>query len=279
MSSVYATVAEFQNYPTGLDLQNLIVGGTSAQNAQQLGVVLQFASSQVDQYCYQRLYAESVTEVTLVRPGPYGLTVRMGRFPVTNVATVPASLALQWRQTSRGGWNLIPAANLTILGALQGQVLADDQDYRVYTGWGQAPITVQATYVHGYPNPTLASAAAAGATSFAVDDATGLQDGTALTFYDLGLQESVTVGSVSGTTVTIASSGTLQYAHAAGVRASALPASVTNACILIAAWYLKERRAGGAIVMSSGGLQPVNINTDMDMEAVRLLLQPFRRVV
>jgi hypothetical protein len=261
-------------------VQNLIVVGSPTQISAQLQVMLQYASSQVDQYCYQRLYAEQVTETAEARPDPYGrLQVRCRQFPITSVAGVPAYLQAQWRQGSQQGWSQIPAANVTVVGALQHQYVADDRDYGPYGGWGLAPITVQTTYVHGYPNALLTSAAAAGATSIAVDDATGMQAGTVLTVWDAtgGGQEQVTVASVSGNIVTLTAA--LQYGHAAGVRVSALPYAVSQACILIAAWQIKERRAGGAIVMGPGALQPVNLNTDMDMEAVRLLLQPFRRVV
>ena len=278
MSRLYCTADEFTNWPTGLDLQNLIPNGSAQEQAAQLRVVLESASSYVDQIVYQPLRATQSTEYASARPDPYGrLEVRVKRFPVTSVALVPALLSAQWRQTTRSGWLAVPAANITLVGNLLHQYLIDDRDYSVYGGWGLPPLTVQTTYVGGYPNPALTANAAAGATAIQVDDVTGLQDGTALTIYDIaGGQEDVLVQSVSGSTVTLASG--LSYAHVVGVRASALPAAVTMATINIAAWIIKGRRAGGGIVMN-GQLQPMQVGESEDMQQAMKLLAPFIRRV
>lgn len=283
MSKLYVTPAEFTNWPTGLDLQNLIPGGSSAENAAQLLEVVQAACQFVEQITYQPLYARTVTETAgnCRSDGSGRLQVRLKSSPAQQI------VAAQWLQSTAGGWSSIPVANMHIYGALQSNYFADDQDYRVYFGWGLAPFTVMTQYVAAYPNALLATGCAQGATTLDVDDATGMVGsttvgnltvpGTSLHIYDItGGDEDVVVDSVSGTTVTLAS-GTL-YAHAVGVRVSALPFAVSEAAIHLCEWIVKARRAGGGITMS-GTIQPMQLGESEDVQNARTLLQPFKRVI
>lgn len=282
MSGLYCTAAEFTAWPTGLDLQNLIPDGTGQQQTAELGTILQAASSYVEQLTYQALYGRSVTEVAADArsDGEGRLQVRLRSFPARRIT------AAQWTQSSLSGWTPISVASAHITGELRGNYYADDIDYRIYRGWARPPFTVVTQYCSGYPNALLTAGTAAGATSLQVDDATAMEGpaplgslmlpGTLLTIYDAtgGGQEIVAVQAVSGTTVTLAAP-TL-YAHASGVRVSALPEAVSTASLYLAAWMIKERRAGGGVLMH-GTLQPASASEDLRM-AEQLLL-PFRRVV
>jgi len=284
VSSLYVTATEFTNWPTGLDLQNLIPGGTTQENAAQLAVMVQAASQFVEQIVYQRLYACQDTETKRVRPQPDGtLLVVTDQFPITEIGGVPAYLAPQWRWGSYAPWMQPPSGQVTVTGPRT--YVLDDRYYA--TPLASQPLTVMTTYVHGWPNALLTSSATQGATTLQVDDATGMQagqtvgaltlPGTSLTVYDIeGGQETVTVASVSGNSVTLAA-GTL-YAHAAGVRISALPFAVSEAAIHLCEWQIKGRRAGGGISMD-GTLQPMQLGEAEDVQNAMRLLRPYKRVI
>ncbi|MHB1778028.1 MAG: hypothetical protein ACYCU7_18905 [Acidimicrobiales bacterium] len=277
MSRLYVTATEATDWPTGLDLQNLIPDGTSAQQAAQLGAILQAASSYVEQITLQPLYARVVTETSLASADLWArLQVPLRSFPALSV------LAAQWLQSTADGWQSINVANAHIYGALRDLYWADDAPYYP----GVPGYTVTSQYVSGYPNAVLTAPSALGAVSLAVDDATGMTGsttlgaitlpGTTLVIYDAATQaqETVAVQSVSGSTVTL-TAGT-QYAHAAGVRVSALPPAVSTATIYLAAWMIKERRAGGGTLM---GGQVLPADGGVDLKMATELLQPFRRVI
>ncbi len=279
MSSLYVTATEATDWPTGLDLQNLIPDGTSAQEVAQLGVILQAASSYVEQITLQPLYAQTTTETAQVRPQSDGtLRVRARRFPLAAVT------AVRWRQGSFDVWHAPAIANIQVVPPHS--YVLDDLNYGAYGQLATQPLTVVTQYVSGYPNALLAAPVAAGATSLQVDDATGIVgastagalavSGTVLVIYDAATQaqETVAVQSVSGSTVTLTAD--TQYAHAAGVRVSALPPAVSTATIYLAAWMIKERRAGGGTLM---GGQVLPANGGVDLQMAEELLRPFRRVI
>ena len=269
----YATVQEFQAYPNGLSLDDLVVGGTSAQQVAELQALLQAASSTVDQWCYQPLYAHTRTETKHVRPQQWGtLDVRCDHFPVQSVTSA------QWRQTAVGPWHTVDLALVDVLGDLGSghKYTAADAAYWAMYGWGQPPLTVQSTYIAGYPNMQLVAGVLAGAVQLPVDETLGVAAGDVLRIYDGVSYEEVTVQSTTSNGVDLVS-GCL-YAHAAGVRVSELPDAVNTACILMASYLIKERRAGASIMMS-GSVQPLNVVNSEDMQMVRQFLQPFRRVI
>ena len=269
----YCTPAEFQNHPTGLNVQDLVAGGTAAAQAAELTLLAQQASSMVDQWVYAPLFAQTYQETRLVRPDNYGtLRVRLRQFPVQQVVSA------QWRMTARAAWQAIDVNLIDVLGTLEmgHQYIAADFAYGVLSGWGQPPLTVQTTYVAGYPNMALTADAAAGATTLAVDTTLGVQPDDVVTIYDGASLESVTVASSTATTLALTTP--TAYAHAAGVRVSALPDAVSLATIYAIAWMIKERRAGGGLMMS-GKVQPTNLQSSEDMQFFRQLLLPFRRVI
>jgi hypothetical protein len=269
----YATVQEFLNHPTGLDVDNLVADGTEAQQTTELAMILQMASSVIDAWCYQPLYAHQKMETKHVRPQQYGsLEVRVSDFPLKQVVSA------QWRQTARDAWHSIDTTLIDIFGDIgEGhKYSAADAYYGGTYGWGQPPLTVQTTYIAGYPNMALTANAAVGAQAITVDSFIGVSQGDVLKIYDGQSYEEVTV-QATPTSNTISVSA-LQFAHNTGVRVSELPDAVSVSCIFIAAYLIKERRAGASVTMS-GTVQKMNVIDSEDMQLARQFLLPFRRVI
>jgi len=269
---IYATTQEFLNHPTGLNVDNLVADGTENQQNVELSRLLQMASSIIDQWCYQRLFAHQKTETKHVRPQQYGsLDVRVSDFPLKQL------ISAQWRQTARDAWHSIDTNVIDVFGELSEghKYSASDAYYRGTYGWGQPPLTVQTTYVAGYPNMSLTANANAGDSTLTVDTTIGVSEGDVLKLYDGLNYEEVTVQSTTSDSVTVTP---LMYAHNTGVRVSELPDAVSTACIIIAAYLVKERRAGASVMMS-GNVQKLNVVDSEDMQLTRQFLLPFRRVI
>lgn len=268
----YAAVQEFLSHPTGLNVKNLVADGTQAQQTAELAMILQMASSTIDAWCYQSLYAHQKNETKHVRPQHGSLEVRVSDFPLKQVVSA------QWRQTARDAWHSIDTTLIDIFGdiGLGHKYSAVDAYYGGTYGWGQPPLTVQTTYVAGYPNMSLTANAVAGAQTIMVDSFIGVSQGDVLKIYDGQNYEEVTV-QTTPTSNTIPVSA-LQFAHNAGVRASELPDAVSAACIFIAAYLIKERRAGASVTMA-GTVQKMNAIDSEDMQLARQFLLPFRRVI
>lgn len=269
----YITVQEFLNHPTGVNVENLVADGTEAEQTAELAMLLQMASSVIDAWCYQPLYAHQKTETKHVRHQQYGsLEVRVSDFPLKQVVSA------QWRQTARDAWHSIDTTLIDIFGNIgEGhKYSAADAYYRGTYGWGQPPLTVQTTYVAGYPNMTLTANAAAGNTSIIVDSYLGVSQGDVLKIYDGQNYEEVTVQTTPpSNTISVSA---LQFAHNTGVRVSELPDAVSASCIFIAAYLIKERRAGANVTMA-GTVEKKNVIDSEDMQLTRQFLLPFRRVI
>ncbi len=276
MSRVYATAAEFQNHPTNLDVSSLVPNGTTEQNAAELALIMQMASSYAEQITYTPLYARTITnEILRVRPDGYGnLEVRLKFSPIASLVSA------QWRQYQSTSYSAINLANVDLYPQYGDghKYIAGDLNYGSFYGWGQPPLTVQTTYVAGYANAVLADACTAGSTSLVVDNVLGISVGDTMTVYDGAYQEDVVVSAIDATTETLTlDTGTL-YAHAVGVRVSELPPAVSVATIYLAAWMIKERRAGGGFVMQ-GTVQGLDTRVSEDVQMAKENLKPFVRVI
>ena len=74
-SGTYLTVAEYKNAPTAIDYNNLVVGGSAAQQDAELAAVIQRASSWIDIYVNQPLIAQNFTEQSRTRMTQEGYMV------------------------------------------------------------------------------------------------------------------------------------------------------------------------------------------------------------
>ncbi|MDI3341275.1 MAG: hypothetical protein QJR03_12170 [Sphaerobacter sp.] len=262
------TIDEFKQAPTAIDLSNLARSGTQADQDAELARVIARASSWIYAYCRQVLVATQDTETHFVRPDRWGrLTVLVNRFPVRSVT------AIQWRQSPQSGWQVSDVAKVQVNGRL---VTATD----AVPGreFGGQPYEIQITYVNGWPNTTLAEAAAAGATSVTVASAFGVSAGDVLHVYDGGSTEDITVASVSGNTLTLASP--LMYAHAQGVSVTALDPVVKEAAILVASWMIRQRGLDAWTIEGGTRRQYLQSSDQRDAELARAreMLQPYRVV-
>ena len=98
-SGSYLTIAEYKNAPTAIDYNNLVTGGTSAQQDAELASVIQRASSWIDIYVNQPLIAQNFLEqcrgtklpILWSDPDQHGAGNRWG-FAVSLVREIPDHL-------------------------------------------------------------------------------------------------------------------------------------------------------------------------------------------
>jgi hypothetical protein len=137
------------------------------------------------------------------------------------------------------------------------------------------------TYVAGFTNTTIASATA-GATSFTVQNPTGITANDTLTIYDGQYTETVTTTSgytFGSSTITITSA--LQYAHSSGVSVGSLPQAIKEAAILVTTDFLKVRGDNSltmAVTTRPSSGPSVQDIIGSDLALAKELLRPFRRM-
>jgi len=282
-SHPYLTVAEYKQAPTSVDVDDLVGGGSMALNDVELGNVLARASSWIDTHCNQVLAATEDTETLRGRASRDGfLRIHPRYSPV--VAVTSASFgsnpqAMQsldvttaWIEDASVVFPLI-ASNASFLGPIQFS--------RIYQPLAEQFISI--TYVNGYANSLVASNVNAAVSSLPVTDIVGFYPGQRFALYDGVSSEQCVVASTfavgSGPgSVTLASP--LQYAHNAGVSASALPPAVKQACIYMTNVILKSRGNAALTIQrieigQYTGNNPIVAN---DYSMACDLLKPFRRI-
>ena len=281
----YLTTAEYQAAPTALDVSNLIVGGSTLQQAAALAAVIQRASSWVDSFtcgANGTLCASTNTETRQVRLDRQGrFKVRPLYWPILelqsfSVGTDPSELAAV-SLSSANTW-IEPRRFVVTTGAqwLQGLQFSAPG----YPGQEQY---AQYTYVNGYPNTLLAGAGstlASGASTLTLSNTTGVYPGSYLTLWDAENTEQVQILAVpTSTTVTLVSA--TKNTHNVGCSVSGFPAVIKEAAILATSAFIKQR-GDGALVLSNIS-QPTsageaNRGEQRDFELAKELLMPFRVV-
>ena len=302
MNTSYLTVAEYKRAPTGTDVANLDYytqsTDTTAQDAELANVIAR-ASAWIDNYCElpNGLAASENTETErtwLTRDG--WLRIRPKNIPIISLQS------LQWRVSPASAWTPVDISNVQTFPRsfetqmwfpyMEGTTLTIGGSFAFpinapYTPFYMPPqqaaqiedlqLTVQYSYINGYPNTMLVGAVAAGANSITVDDATGIVEGSTMTIYDGGNTEKVTASSVSGSHVYLTRQ--LIFDHSDGIAVSAIPADVKQACILIVNYALKER--GVNSITMQGVQNPLMQKYDdvRDIEIAKDILRKYRRVV
>jgi hypothetical protein len=285
VSKPYITIDTFKQAPTALDYTNLVVGGNQAAQDAELSNAILRASSFIDQYCEQVIGATVDVEQQRARINRDGqLILHPKYFPIValtalNVGynqqslTAVPDVSYAWLEDQQ---IVYPYNNANLTYSSQGALsfaAGSIAGGRVYCNY---------SYVNGYAITTTATSLSAGSTSLTVVDATGLLPGTTFTLFDGELTERVTVASTytfGSTTVPLVSA--LLNSHLAGISASALPAAIQEACILVAASYLKVR-GDSALTMQMGNRVGASVGFSSlqgpDMDHAKELLKPFRRV-
>jgi len=285
-SGSYLTIAEYKNAPTAIDYNNLVVGGTSAQQDAELASVIQRASSFIDIYVNQPLIAQNFTEQSRVRMNQEGFLVlspdynnivslnslSYGVVP-TNLVSVPAStLANCWFEKSQV---IYPLSQLGLTYSSQGPLsfgFPPTTRSRIYASYN---------YTAGYCNG-LISTATAGQTSFTMIDPIGLTAGTVVTIYDGQNTEQVVVSSnYTYGSSTVAITSALKYTHASGVAVGNMPQAIKQAAILLTTDFLKVRGDNSltmAVTTRASSGPSVQSIVGSDIELAKQLLAPFRRM-
>lgn len=287
----YVTVAAFKAHPTFLDVMNLRSGDlvTADQEAELLNILL-MASAWTDAYLEfsagdGTIAAHVRSENARIRLNRQGrISYHPNHIPVTSLTAL---------STGTMPGTLTPVTDLTQLWIEDGRQIVGFAGGSTSPGFGalqfgpattNAELFTQWTYVAGYSNTLLASAATAGATSITVLDATGITPGTVMRIWDPGTEEAITVASTYTTGTTIPLASPLKFAHAAtsptGV--SALPADVHLAVIMYTAALLqrpdteKEDSFPSTMVKPNASVGSGHDGSGFVVEAERLL-EPYRR--
>jgi hypothetical protein len=246
------TVAEFRASPTWLDSDNLIEGGTQAEQDAELYNVLLRASTWADNYCRgtaERPWfkAHTVIEQCRTRINRDGrLFLHPSDNPVRDVTglafgadfqnmTVLSDLSQTWVEDGRG----IIVSIYPNRGSWAGTL-----EFGSTRGPG-GEVFVQYQYTAGYACTTLAADVTAGASSLTVTDGTGFVapstgllgalGGSVARIWDPGVEEAVNVASgytTGSTTVPLAAA--LRNNHKAGAAVSELPSEVRQAIVIYA---------------------------------------------
>lgn len=288
LTAPYVTVPEFRAAPTWLDSDDLIPGGTSDKQDDELYNVLLRASAWADNRINPGygLGASTVTDQQRVRPDRRGMVaIHPAKLPVRQVTAIsygpdPSSMTAMsdlsgvWIEDGRSITASVPArGNWGGFLEFGPPVLAGEEMF------------VSVTYAAGFAAAVLTGSPAAGATSVTVSNPAGIYPGDVLRIWDPGAEEAVTVaaGYVPGSTSIPLAAPTTQP-HTAGAGVSAVPADIRQAVICYTVALLlredvsSEQPFAGAPFgpaarrSSSGGKSGGLVN-----EAECLLL-PYRRI-
>lgn len=247
LSQPYVTAGMFRGYPTWLDLDNLIPGGATALQDDELDDVLLQASDWAVGVCEEMLLHAHWVQGELQRTRTSGggrLYIKPRDIPVRAVT----SLSYGWDPSALSALTL-PCPSMWIedgrevsfapYGGLSftGPAIQFGPDPRpgmlTYVDW---------SYVAGYPSTYLAAAVAKSATSVEVADPAGILPGDTLRIYDLGVSEALTVAStytpamptVPPTATAIPLAAGTANAHAQGTGVTEMPRKMLQAIIAYA---------------------------------------------
>ena len=185
-SGAYLTIAEYKNAPTAIDYNNLVVGGTSAQQDAELAAVIQRASSWIDIYVNQPLIAQNFQEQSRTRITQEGFMVlspdynnvvalnslSYGATPTALTAATDGALQSAWFEKSQ---IIMPLSQIGLSYSSQGPLsfgFPPNSRSRIYAAYN---------YCAGFCNGNI-NTATAGQSSFTMIDPIGLTAGTVVIF-------------------------------------------------------------------------------------------------
>jgi hypothetical protein len=278
----YLTLAEYKNAPTAIDIDNLVVGGTAAQQDAELNSVIGRASSWINTHLNQSLIARAVTEQNRTRMTPQGnLIIR----PEINPIIAFSSLSYGASPT-----NLTPVTDLSPLWFESDKVIYPvAQTSLSYSSQGplafgfppssRSQIYVSYNYTAGYVN-TLGSGSA-GSKNVTVTNPVGILPGQIINFYDGQYSERLQVATnytYGANPVTLTTN--MAYAHT-NAAFSGMPAAVKEAAILVVTDFLKVRGDNSltmAVTTRPSSGPNVQDIIGSDLALAKELLRPFRKV-
>lgn len=257
----YITAAEFLDAPTGVDVSQLIPSGSTLTQEAALADLIRRGSGQADRICRKVLAAtldvvsgeyRIFRDNTLRIPVPYSPLVSVNAVSVgyaANALTALTDLSGVWvgRSSLR-----IPVPSVTLPPfAFSSTAVACSRP-----GWLYATVE----YVNGWAHTTIAAAAAAAASITPVN-VLGFVPGLPFTIKDgADTEDAVVDASYVPGAATVPLVSPLQYAHAAGTTASALPPVVKDAVLDLCKWLVKQRGSKGVAMGSIKGLPVTTAN-------------------
>lgn len=297
----YILPATLKSAPTGISWSSLPWrNATGAEQLAEQTNICHRATAMADAYCNQPLRATVDTEV-VTGPGTWEMQLRpngtarvlLSRCPVVSVVSARASASNafppQWTDLADGAvrperriigtyGSSAPSASAEI-----GQTVLAAPGVVSWAA-GRGGVDLEVTYINGWPHGSLTAAAAANASTIAVDDITGWV-GAGGVIYDVGTQEPIgvqdvtpqTAGAVSGPG-TLTLTAPLAHTHDQGTLVTALPGVVTQAMILLCVSQALTRGATATTVQNQPGAsaKPSGGSKAME-ERAYTLLHRFRR--
>jgi len=280
----YLTLAEYQNAPTSIDYNNLVVGGNQDAQDAELERVIMRASSYMNEYFNQSLVATVITETQRTRFTPQGfIALHPNNSPIValesfyygsdpnnlNVLNDPSKAWFESQQI------IIPLSTLSATYSSQGPLSFGA------IGPSGTQIFTKYTYVSGFVNTTTVTAVAA-ASSLTVLSAAGIVPNLVLNIYDGSKAEKVTVSSayVYGST-TVPLTSALVYTHESGAAIGNLPASLKQACVLLTTAFIKMRGDGSmtmAITTSATGNAGGETRYSSEIKIALDMIDQYRRI-
>jgi hypothetical protein len=296
----YISPSEYKAAPTAVAVNNLVPGGSEAEQLGALAAVISRASDWADTICFHRadgtLAASPSTESGWVTPKDNGTLALICNYkPVLEVD----ALALGTGPANMENIGDEAAQNLTLQGPII-QLAYGLSSFGPSTTFPAVPLVngkVYAVwvYVNGFPHTSLADSADEGAESIVVAPSTpgagrvyGVYEGTQLTIHDGANTEVILVTGIEGLTLKLAAP--LQYGHAVpeapdAIRVSAVPWIVEQACISLTSALVKMRGTRAMVIPSSpsktsspprqADSQPAGQVGQTDYENAERMLQPF----
>lgn len=269
----YVSAAQFQAYPTWLDLNDLVPGGVANVQTGALTDVLLAATQWAINTCDRMpLHAHLDSRNTRARTNNVGrLVVKPAHIPVRQVVsfsygwdpTAMAALALpdasQWIEDGRSVSYLLngPGA-LNFVGPTIQFGRAPTPSQETYVSW---------TYVAGFVNTTLSAPATAGASALTFTDPTGVLPGDLLRIWDdtTGVSEAVTVSPTwtppapawPPVPASVSLASATSFAHAAGVGISDMPRDIQQAVVMYAVGLLLREDVSSEEPFANAPIGPV----------------------
>lgn len=285
----YVTNGEFRFHPTFLDTNQLVSGGTQTQQDSALNTALLTASEWADVHLFGpegSVAAHTRVEFARIRPDRQArLRYHPEHTPVSSVTSLAIGDDPTSQTTITGPTVWIEQGGRILVAYLFGAASPGLNAFQFgrTSGWRNEQ-TCTWTYVAGWAATQLSAAASVGATAVQVLDATGISAGSVLRLWTPGVEEAVTVLSVSGTTLTL--SAGLANAHQAGDSFQAVPTPIREAVINKAICELLRPNAAAQQPPPKSGVASTATRTDPARNAggghyhdkACGLLRPYRRV-
>ncbi|WP_427130315.1 hypothetical protein [Pseudarthrobacter sp. S9] len=283
--SLYVSPSEFKAAPTGVDVSQLIPQGNPAQQAAALVMQLQRASAYADNFCQKVLAATVDTQAGFYRVQNHPALGPVLKIPL-NYTPIIAVSDIRTGPTPGSMAAMTDLSNIWI----------DRKTVTVPFGGGSTmgPSFTRASgkqyaavsYINGWANTSLASAASPGATTITVASTLGIMPGMQINLQNTTNAEVVTIStswtpSNTGATVAVPINGPVVGTYATGDTVTALPQDIKQAVILIAKALIKTR-GSESIVIASTTSQPDHIDklengVSSDLDMAMDLLSPHKR--